>query len=193
MPKGIRLHTFSDTTKRKDMTNTKVYKGVFPDNSLAINYLPADYVDVFSCIVSKKQEITSDELLVNLWTDQPKWLKLLFNLRHILVKPLGLKAENVSKKEDLEGFTNCIRSGGTYGIVSVPSKSSNETIMQIKNKHLDCTISIHIRDNENNKQLISAITLVHFHNKLGVKYFQVIRPFHKLIVRKGLERIINRK
>ncbi|MDR1652533.1 MAG: DUF2867 domain-containing protein [Prevotellaceae bacterium] len=37
---------------------------------------------------------------------------------------------------------------------------------------------------------ISIITVVHFHNALGKVYFFVIRPFHKIIVKAMIKRLL---
>jgi 2-polyprenyl-3-methyl-5-hydroxy-6-metoxy-1,4-benzoquinol methylase len=69
-------------------------------------------------------------------------------------------------------------------------KTDNETIMQLKDKHLTAELSIYVENIADNRKNISAITMVHFHNKLGIAYFFVIRPFHKIIVKTLLNKSI---
>ncbi|MDR0814888.1 MAG: DUF2867 domain-containing protein [Bacteroidales bacterium] len=141
----------------------KIHKGTLPANSLIASYLPANYTDVYVCTIKNAVNITPDYLLTNLWKIRPKWVKLLFKLRHILVKPFGLKTDN----------------GGNADV----QKTANETVMQLKDKHLTAEMSVHIKAATDNQLTICVSTVVHFHNKLGVIYFFVIRPFHKIIVR----------
>lgn len=160
----------------------KVHKGKIPTNSLVEAYLPADYCDIFECTVVNGKPFTPDDLQVNFWTVQPKWLEFLFKIRNTLVKPFGLSDGKGSNEE----FENCIRSGGQLGMVVVPAKTPEETLLQLRDKHLDAIVSVHIRKDENGteiKRTISTSTVVHYHNKLGVFYFFFIRPFHKIIVK----------
>jgi len=166
----------------------KVKKSVIPPGSIAGNFLPVDYWDVYTCRLDSEKEITPDDLMVGFWTDFPNWVKALFNLRNFLVKFVGLKSDKESSPEKLE---RCIRTGETYGFVSIPAKSGNETVLLLTDKHLDAYISVHVESVEAHKT-ISAITLVNFKNKLGRVYFFVIRPFHCFIVKSLLKRTLIR-
>ncbi len=160
----------------------KVRKGLIPKGSLVEGYLPADYSDVFECTVLNGKPFTPDDLQVNFWTVQPKWLEILFKIRNILVKPFGLS----DGKGNNEEFENCIRSGGKLGMVTVPPKTPEETILELRDKHLDAILSVYIKEASNGTDVTRTVitsTLVHFHNKLGVTYFFFIRPFHKIIVK----------
>jgi hypothetical protein len=164
-------------------------KGNIPENSLIINHLPADYVDVFKCTVPDKSNLTPDNILVNVWTVQPKWVDFLFRLRDILVKPFGLETGNKDKFN--RNLVAAIRSGESLEMVNILHKNDNETVVQLKDKHLTAELSIHVEDIADNRKSISAITMVHFHNKLGIAYFFIIRPFHKIIVKTLLNKSIN--
>ena len=164
----------------------KVKKSAIPQGSLIENYLPADYSDVYACTVYSEKEITSDDIMVGFWTDSPAWINALFKLRDFLVKFVGLKGSGGS---NLDEFEKCIRSGGTYRFISVPAKNSNETVLLLSDKHLDAYMSVHIENREKDKT-ISAITLVHFKNRLGRVYFFMIRPFHSLVVKSMLKRAL---
>ena len=163
-------------------------KSTIPSGSLSENYLPTDYSDVYAYQTDTPKEIIPDDIMVNFWTDFPHWINVLFKLRNVLVKFVGLKSEENNSVEELE---KCIRTGGRYNFVSVPAKSYNETILLLSDKHLDAYISIHVENGKEHK-MISAITLVHFKNRLGRVYFFVIRPFHGAIVRSMLKRALNK-
>ena len=126
--------------------------------------------------------------MVNFWTDFPRWIDVLFKLRNALVKFVGLKG---SENDNVEELEKCIRTGKTYNFVSVPAKSDNETVLLLSDKHLDAYISVHVENGKEHK-IISAITLVHFKNRLGRVYFFLIRPFHGAIVKSMLKRALKR-
>ncbi len=123
--------------------------------------------------------------MVSFWTAMPKWVDNLFKLRNLLVKPLGLKTEEESKFADLE---RCIRTGGEAGMVSVPGKSHDETILKLTDKHLTAYISVYIEGRRN----VYATTLVSFHKKIGYMYFYTIYPFHHIVVRRLLKSTMER-
>ncbi len=166
----------------------KVTAAVLPADSLTRNYFPADYSDVYACEITTEKEITPDDLLVSFWTDFPGWVNRLFQLRNLLVKPFGLKG---AKGNNLAAFENTIRTGAPYNMASVPAKNPHETVLLLTDEHLDAYMAVHIQSNESHK-MISAITLVHFKNKLGRLYFFVIKPFHGFVVRNMLKRSVER-
>jgi len=166
----------------------KVKESIMPSGTLIRNYLPADYMDVYICEVDFEKEIIPDDIMTSFWIDLPAWINALFKLRNFMVKFVGLKS---SEGGDLKEFEKCIRMGETYGFISVPAKSDNETVLLLADKHLDAYMSVYVESKEEHK-MISAITLVHFKNKLGRIYFFVIRPFHGIIVRSMLKRAVNR-
>ena len=175
----------------------KVKKSTIPSGSLTEKYLPADHSDVYACVTDTGKEIIPDDIMVNFWTDFPRWITALFKLRDFLVKFVGLKGSDSSNtayfvhSTSMKELENCIRTGGTYDFVSVPAKSANETVLLLSDKHLDAYLSVHVESREGHKT-ISAITLVNFNNKLGRFYFFVISPFHGMIVKSLLKRSVKR-
>lgn len=149
-----------------------------PKGSLIEKFLPADHFDVHTYKV-KIEKLNADDIQVAFWTNSPKWVQALMNFRNSLVKLVGLKGG----AKDIKAFENCIRTGGTYDMVSIPAKSENETVLRLDDSHLSALISIHIKKLDDTEKLVSATTLVHYHNKLGKFYFFVIKPFHHLVVR----------
>lgn len=167
----------------------KVKKGNVCPNSLVNKYLPIDYSDAYVCTVSGGENITPDDLQVAFWTDVPKWVDNLFELRNWIVKPFGLQH---GEEKNIRKFEECIRTGGKFGFVSISDKSPKETIVCLTDKHLTAYLSVYIEDLEGNERTIYTSTLVKFHNKLGYIYFYTIYPFHHIVVKKMLERTIKK-
>ncbi|MDH6355885.1 hypothetical protein M2132_002235 [Dysgonomonas sp. PH5-45] len=159
-----------------------------PTDSLTNKYLPADYSDVFTCGITSDTLPTPDDIIIGIFTDMPGWVNMLFKLRNFLVRFVGLKGN----KGDNSQLENCIRSGGKYGVVSVPDKSDHETVLLLEDRHLNAYLSIHIMDTTTNAWDVSLITVVHFNNKLGNIYFTVIKPFHKIVVKSMLKRVLSK-
>jgi hypothetical protein len=169
----------------------KCYKAgnTVPPGSLAANFLPADYVDVYACETDAEGPITPDDVMVGFWRDsQSAWVGALFRLRNFAVRFVGLKG---SKGFDPNAFERAIREGGTHGFVSIPAKDANETVMLMDDRHLDAYLSVRVENRERHRA-VSVITLVRFKIGLGRLYFFVIRPFHGIIAKHLLRRAVEK-
>lgn len=90
-------------------------------------------------------------------------------------QPFGLKTGEGPSREKLEEALN---NGESCGFMSVAERTADETIVALDDKHLVAYMSIYIEGGE-----VFASTVVKYHNKLGVVYFNLIRPFHILVVK----------
>lgn len=166
----------------------KIKTTPIPADSLVNKYLPADYSDVFTCETTSDTLPTANDIVISFFADMPGWVNVLFKLRNFLVRFVGLKGGNGDNSQ----LENCIRSGGKYGFVSVPDKSDHETVLLLEDKHLNAYLSVHITNTAANVWDVSLITVVHFNNKLGNIYFAVIKPFHKIVVKSILKRVLSK-
>ena len=169
----------------------KIDKITIEENSLVNNFFPADYADAFGCVVSTSKSIEPEKILLDMWNHQPRWIRFLFKLRDILVKPLGLKTRNKTLYTQ-KSFENAIFNGKDFFTMKVPIKNENEIVLQLTDKHLTAELSIYSNLIAEDKLKIVCATLVHYHNKLGVFYFFVIKPFHKIIVKAVLKSALNK-
>lgn len=167
----------------------KTYKTDIPSDSLTRQYLPADYIDAFACDATGAKPLSAEDIMVCFWTVMPGWVNALFRLRNVLVRPFGLKGDE--SKERTAELENIIRNGGSTGLASVADKSGSETVLKLSDNHLDAYMSVQTSQ-INNKQTVTAITLVYYHNRLGRVYFFFIRPFHGVIVKSMLKCAIKR-
>ena len=163
----------------------KIDKTTIEENSLVTNFLPADYVDVFGCVINTSKRIDPAKILFDMWNNQPKWVRFLFRLRDILVLPFGLKTGNKTL-DTQKSFEDVIFNGKELSIMKIPVRNENEIVLQLIDKHLTAELSIYSNLIADDKLKIVCATLVHYHNKLGVFYFFVIKPFHKIIVKSML-------
>lgn len=160
-----------------------------PDKSQIKTYLPANYEDTFCCKLDSATPLnaTTDDLMVSFWTQSPKSVQTLFEIRNKLVKLVGLKGET----KDNKLVENCIRNGVDYEMFSLAYKDHKETILKLSDKHLSTYISILKEQNKTNT-LIYVSTIVHLHNTLGYLYFYPIIPFHKIVVKNMMKYTISR-
>lgn len=159
----------------------KVYKTEIPADSLTRQFFPVDYTDAFACKVKVAKKLSADDMQIALWTVMPKWVKALFKLRNILVRPFGLRTEYIENRN--EKLENMIRHGdGSVEGMSLAAKTENETVLLLNDSHLDAYVSIHIARN-GESQTMTTITLVKYRNTFGRVYFFFIKPFHKIVIK----------
>ncbi len=102
----------------------------------------------------------------------PAWISNLMKLRNRLVAPLGLKpAPDVKLTEE--------NSIGTFPLIS---KSADQVILGMNDKHLDFRIVVRVTNGARGRQTITASTIVKTHNLMGRIYLGIVKPFHRLIV-----------
>lgn len=144
-----------------------------PANSLLASYLPVDYADSFSRIVTCKKEITPKEFRNLAFKQLPKWIDWLMRLRNAIVKPLGLDTD--SKFTDM-----------------ICASSSNEEIFGMPDRHLNFHVSMWCGEHQDRKQELRITTVVKYNNWFGRVYFFVIRAFHGIIIKSILKGIKNK-
>jgi hypothetical protein len=161
----------------------RIKKTELPPDSLIRMHLPADYTDSYQITTDAEIQATPDDIMVRFWTDTPGWVRALFQLRNFLARFVGLKGGG---ENDTDKLKSCIRTGGEYRFMRICAKDSRETVLLLSDKHLDAYLSVR----KENTHTVSTNTLVRFHNRLGKMYFFFVKPFHRIIVRRMLERSI---
>lgn len=167
----------------------KVKKVKLPEDCAAAKYLPIDFTEVLGTEVTAAKQLKPDDLQIGFWTDMPAWIRFMFKLRNILVKPFGLERG----EGDTNKFVEAIRNGTNNGMMSVADKTDRETVLSLNDKHLKAYLSVYVEPIEqSNQQKVIVITLVKFHKRLGRVYFYTIYPFHCIIVKQQVKRIVKK-
>jgi len=110
------------------------------------------------------------------------WINYLFRLRDWLVKPFNLKT---AEDYNLE-FPSKIEKGGTVGFFDVKDANDKEVLMYTEDSHLSAYFCISFLQS-NDKKTLKSSTIVFLNNRLGKVYFFIIKPFHKLIIKRMLK------
>ena len=74
----------------------KVCKSPLPENSRIVRYPDANYRDCFRCRLQIPGKVSPNQVMAAFWTTSPAWLKFLFRLRDLLVRPFGLVVQNAA-------------------------------------------------------------------------------------------------
>lgn len=123
--------------------------------------------------------VTAREACTRMVLQGPRWIDALLRLRNLLVKPFGLKTSG-------EGTP---APGGLIGLFPVLSETPQRLVAGFDDSHLDFRIVVDVSGDAVGRHVTST-TLVRTHNRLGRTYLALIMPFHKLVVRSMMGRIM---
>lgn len=143
---------------------------LLPD-SLIAKHLPCDYADSYAKVVSCREPLTADVFFDMAFNRPSYWGKKLLRMRDRLVKPLKLKA--VGCMSDM-----------------ICEQDAREIIFGKADRHLTFHTSLLCGKHSGGRQELRITTVVKFHHVLGRVYFFFVRPFHVVIVRSLLRRVV---
>jgi hypothetical protein len=149
----------------------------FPENSvLSAEQAEYGYADSYSVPLSR-DDVQSWELVAAFFSSAPAWVDQLFKLRNLLVAPLGLK----TGEQSLHRVDPPFHVGQQISVFRILHMDEDEIVLGEDDKHLDFRTSLCLqRDGRNTSLAISS--LVNTKNSLGVMYFALVKPLHRMIV-----------
>ncbi|SDL12282.1 Protein of unknown function [Maridesulfovibrio ferrireducens] len=137
----------------------------------------ADYVDSKAFMGA----CSMNDFLVRMITYQPAWLRMLYRVRGVVAKLMGLKHDVVAydnKKEKLD-----FAAGGKVDFfTSVDFKPDQYWVGEASDKHLNGYIGVVAEPLESGEVRFHSFTVVNFRHWTGPIYFNLIRPFHHIVV-----------
>ena len=138
----------------------------------------AQFADAFRVEIGAAQ-VNAREACTRMVLHGPRWVDALLRLRNILVRPFGLKTSG-------EGAN---APGGLIGLFPVVSETPERLVAGFNDYHLDFRIVVDVTEEAGGRQ-VTTTTLVRTHNRLGRTYLAFITPFHKLVARNMMARIL---
>jgi hypothetical protein len=138
----------------------------------------AQFIDAFRVELGATP-LSAREACTRMVLHGPRWIDALTRLRNILVTPFGLKTSG-------EG---AYAPGGLIGLFPVLSETPDQLIAGFDDSHLDFRIVVDVAG-EAKFRRVTLTTLVKTNNFLGRTYLTLITPFHKLVARSMMGRIV---
>lgn len=148
-----------------------------------------DYSDVFSIEIPNPHHYSIDYLAANLFGSSPRWVTVLFAVRNFIVGCFGLKSGNATKISSPDPAVY-YPVGSTVSLFRVESRTDNEIILGEKDKHLNFRTGILLEPINDSTIRLYSSTLVRYNNFFGKFYFFFVKPFHRIIVRNMLKRVV---
>ncbi|MDR1603201.1 MAG: DUF2867 domain-containing protein [Gracilibacteraceae bacterium] len=152
------------------------YSGIPGNSIISHGFEEVDYVDSYRIMKSTPENIEKiSEQIFKL----PPWIIWLMKMRDVMMRPFGLKTGKdlgfEHKKPGAEFFTKI-------------AQNENELIMGENDRHLNFRVSVLI---DRLSSYVYLTTAVHYNNRMGKVYFFFIKPFHKIIVKSALRRVMS--
>ena len=147
----------------------------------------AEYLDGANHIDVKSGEGTLSlrEFVAGLLSYKPGWMRVLWKVRVWLLKVLGQGGNDVSGEGQLTAESLPIETGQEALFFTV-AESDGETYWVAigEESHLGMALGVVVQPVEGQEDMkkFSVITVVQYRNFAGSIYFNLIRPFHHLVV-----------
>ena len=138
----------------------------------------AQFIDAFRVEVGAAT-VNAREACTRMVLHGPRWIDALTRLRNILVTPLGLKTSG-------EGAP---APHGIIGLFPVLSETPERLVAGFDDYHLDFRVVVDVAGDAASRE-VTVTTLVKTNNFLGRTYLTLITPFHKLVARGMMGRIV---
>ncbi|KJC44697.1 DUF2867 domain-containing protein [Bradyrhizobium sp. LTSP857] len=138
----------------------------------------AQFIDAFRVEIGTTP-VNAREACTRMVLHGPRWVDALTRLRNILVTPFGLKTSG-------EGAP---APGGLIGLFPVLSETPERLVAGFDDSHLDFRIVVNVAGDATLRH-VTLTTLVRTNNLLGRTYLALITPFHKLVARSMMGRIV---
>ncbi|WFU24679.1 DUF2867 domain-containing protein [Bradyrhizobium sp. CB1717] len=139
----------------------------------------AQFIDAFTVEIGTAPVINAREACTRMVLHGPRWIDVLLRLRNILVTPFGLKKSGQGEHAP----------GGLIGLFPVLSETPERLVAGFNDSHLDFRIVVDVAGDAARRQA-TLTTLVRTNNLLGRTYLTLITPFHKLVARGMMGRIV---
>ena len=113
----------------------------------------------------------------------PVWLKSLFVVRAVFVRFLGMRQGHIGSDKRLTPERVPMQIGKRVAFFTVcMADEDHYWFAENSDKHLKGTLGVIVEPLAGQQKRFHVITIVHYHNWAGPVYFQVIKPFHHLVV-----------
>jgi len=147
----------------------------------------ADFIDIKTI----EGDISLREFVAGFLSYQPGWVTFLFYIRQWFVRLLGMKQEDIPQAPQMRPEDVPMNPGEPAHIFTVRSTAEDHYWMgEIKDTHLDAALGVVVEPLAGEAARFHVITIVHYNNWAGPVYFNVIRPFHHLVVNNMMRAIV---
>jgi hypothetical protein len=139
----------------------------------------ADHIDVKTI----ESDLSLSAFIAGLLSYQPAWMTFLYRLRWAFVRLLGMKQQGVPRPTRMNPADVPWQSGeAAYFFKVVATAPGQYWFAEAAEAHLTAKLGVVAELLTADRNRFHVVTVVHYNKWTGAVYFNVIRPFHHLVV-----------
>lgn len=148
-------------------------------------------VDHYDC-KTIEGDVTLRQFLAGAFNYYPAWIKALYRIRAVFVRLLGMRQDEMPGSMELWAEDVPFVRGEYATFFKVEDAAENQYwIASASDSHLKAYLAVAVEPLENGNNRFHLATIVQYNNWAGPIYFNVIRPFHHIVVRAMMRAGIN--
>jgi len=121
--------------------------------------------------------------VANMLNYQPGWISMLFGVRGVFARLFGLRQTGVPRFRTLRPESLPMTPGQRASLFKVRAAEDERFwIGEANDSHLHAAIAVVVEERDRGQRCFHVLTIVRYHNCTGPLYFNIIRPFHHLVV-----------
>lgn len=153
------------------------YVEQFPQLANALK--KADHIDVKSI----DGRVNLRAFIAAMMSYQPGWITFLYRVRAVFVRFLGMRQEGIPRASRMRAEDVPMTPGARVAVFTVEQAEENRYWVAVADdSHLKAVLCVVMKPLEGDLNRFHVLTIVHYHRWTGPVYFNVIRPFHHLVV-----------
>jgi hypothetical protein len=139
----------------------------------------ADHIDVKTITGS----LTMREFIAGMMSYQPGWVTWLYGLRAVFVRFLGMRQRGLPRPRKLRPQDVPMTPGSRLSFFTISmAQEERYCVAEVDDSHLKAALIVVVEPLQENLKRFHVATVVHYRNWAGPVYFNVIRPFHHIVV-----------
>jgi len=139
----------------------------------------ADHIDVKTI----EGDLSMREFIARMLSYQPGWITFLYRLRWGFVRLLGMKQQGLPRANALRAEDVSLTPGEpAYFFKVIAASPDHYWFAGTTESHLTAKLGVVVEPLVAGNKRFYVMTVVHYHRWTGRIYFNVIRPFHHLVV-----------
>ncbi len=113
----------------------------------------------------------------------PGWMRFLYKIRAGFVKLLGMHQDHIPLDVSMEAEDVSLTPGDAAAFFTVVmAEDERYWVAEATDKHLSGYICILVESLQDGRSRFHVCTVVKYHHWTGPLYFNIIRPFHHLVI-----------
>ena len=142
----------------------------------------ANHVDIKTI----EGNVSLRQFIAGMLSYSPGWLKFLYGVRWFFVRFLGMKQEGVPGGLNMapENVSFVAGAPATFFTVQM-AEEHRYWFAAASESHLTARLGVIVESGQPDR--FHVLTIVHYHRWTGPVYFNVIRPFHHIVVRQMMK------